>query len=143
MSESNNNPKDSLGFRKLGKGDFAVVIGVIGVIVIVLVMAGVLIWYFRGNQPEKQEVADPAADAAEETAGLTLPPPPPLAVLPPVSFPPDNPYSESKAELGKMLFFDPRFSGDGSISCASCHPTSDGSWTVNSAISFGYPGSTH
>jgi flagellar basal body-associated protein FliL len=96
MSESNNNPKDSSGFRKLGKGDFAIVIGVIGVIVFVLIIAGGLIWYFRSNQPEQQEVAAPAADAAEETAGPTLLPPPPLAVLPAVSFPPDNPYSLSR-----------------------------------------------
>jgi len=146
MSESNNNQKDSSGDRKMGKGDFAVVIGVV---VILLVMAGGLIWYFLSNQPEKQEelvkttAAAPAADAAGETVGPNLLPPPPLAVLPPVSFPPDNPHSEAKAELGKMLFFDPRFSGDGSLSCNSCHPASDGSWSVSSPISIGYPGSTH
>jgi cytochrome c peroxidase len=42
-----------------------------------------------------------------------------------------------------MLFFDTRFSGDGSLSCNSCHPSSDGSWAVSSPISFGYPGSIH
>jgi cytochrome c peroxidase len=34
-------------------------------------------------------------------------------------------------------------SGDGSLSCSSCHPTSDGSWGVASPVSFGYPGTTH
>lgn len=35
--------------------------------------------------------------------------------------PKDNPMSEEKIELGKMLFFDPRLSMDGTISCNSCH----------------------
>lgn len=35
--------------------------------------------------------------------------------------PADNPPSSTKIELGKMLFFDPRFSTDGTISCNSCH----------------------
>ena len=38
-----------------------------------------------------------------------------------IPFPEENPYSERKAELGKMLFFDPRLSGSNLISCASCH----------------------
>lgn len=41
--------------------------------------------------------------------------------VPTVSFPSTNPYSENKALLGKKLFFDPRLSGYGSLSCASCH----------------------
>ena len=35
--------------------------------------------------------------------------------------PADNPQTPAKIELGKMLFFDPRFSMDGTISCNSCH----------------------
>lgn len=35
--------------------------------------------------------------------------------------PDDNPLSAGKIELGKMLYFDPRLSKDGTISCASCH----------------------
>jgi cytochrome c peroxidase len=35
--------------------------------------------------------------------------------------PEDNPQTPAKIELGKMLFFDPRLSMDGSISCNSCH----------------------
>ena len=38
-----------------------------------------------------------------------------------IPFPADNPYTESKAHLGQMLFFDPRLSGSKWISCASCH----------------------
>ncbi|SHL77946.1 cytochrome-c peroxidase [Flavobacterium chilense] len=36
-------------------------------------------------------------------------------------FPEDNPYTEDKAALGKILFFDPRLSKSGQISCANCH----------------------
>lgn len=35
--------------------------------------------------------------------------------------PADNPSTPAKRELGKMLFFDPRLSMDGTVSCNSCH----------------------
>lgn len=35
--------------------------------------------------------------------------------------PKDNPMSKEKIELGKQLFFDPRLSSTGAISCNSCH----------------------
>ena len=35
--------------------------------------------------------------------------------------PEDNVSSPQRVELGKKLFFDPRLSGDGNMSCASCH----------------------
>jgi cytochrome c peroxidase len=36
-------------------------------------------------------------------------------------FPESNLYTEEKATLGKILFFDPRLSKSGQISCANCH----------------------
>jgi cytochrome c peroxidase len=42
-----------------------------------------------------------------------------LAVSPPI--PQDNPQTGDKIELGKQLFFDPRFSSTGTVSCNSCH----------------------
>ena len=33
----------------------------------------------------------------------------------------DNPWSQEKEDLGKLLFFDPRLSGDNKMSCATCH----------------------
>lgn len=65
-----------------------------------------------------------------------------LAPLGDPPHPPDNPISDAKAELGKLLYFDPRMSGDGSTSCHSCHATSTG-WTLRTAISMGSPGSSH
>lgn len=35
--------------------------------------------------------------------------------------PADNPMSEAKFQLGRHLFYDKRLSGDGSLSCGSCH----------------------
>lgn len=36
-------------------------------------------------------------------------------------FPADNPMTTAKIELGKQLFFDPRFSSTGTVSCNTCH----------------------
>ncbi len=38
-----------------------------------------------------------------------------------IPYPPDNPYSAAKAELGRKLFFEPLLSGAGNYSCATCH----------------------
>jgi len=38
-----------------------------------------------------------------------------------IPYPEDNPYSEAKAELGRLLFFDPMLSGAQTRSCANCH----------------------
>ena len=38
-----------------------------------------------------------------------------------VPAPRSNPVTPQKVALGQMLFFDPRLSGSGAISCASCH----------------------
>jgi cytochrome c peroxidase len=41
--------------------------------------------------------------------------------LPPIDVPNDNITSEEGVELGRMLFFDVRLSGDNTQSCGSCH----------------------
>ncbi|MCU0734601.1 MAG: cytochrome-c peroxidase [Methylotetracoccus sp.] len=40
--------------------------------------------------------------------------------------PADNPTTVAKAELGKMLYHDPRLSSTGTVSCASCHNVMSG-----------------
>lgn len=40
---------------------------------------------------------------------------------PDIPFPDEDPYTKAKADLGRMLFFDPILSGSGARSCASCH----------------------
>ena len=49
---------------------------------------------------------------------------------------------QAKAELGKRLFFDRRLSGDGLISCATCHQPNNG-FASKEALSAGYPGNLH
>lgn len=41
--------------------------------------------------------------------------------FPPPPVPADNPMSVEKVELGRRLFHDTRLSGNGTVSCASCH----------------------
>src|SRR5262245_13394556 len=52
----------------------------------------------------------------------------PFPPLPPVPFPAENPFSEPKRVLGKILFWDEQLSSDNTMSCATCHlPRSGGS----------------
>ena len=46
------------------------------------------------------------------------------------------------AELGALLFFETRLSGDSSTSCASCH-SPDAGWSDGAELSRGYPGTLH
>src|SRR5487761_1406805 len=66
------------------------------------------------------------------------PPKPPLG-LPQLPWPEENPYSKEKAELGWLLYFDKRLSGDHTVSCASCHAP-DKAFTDGSAVSIGIKG---
>lgn len=56
-----------------------------------------------------------------------------------VPIPADNPLTEAKIALGKQLYFDPRLSGDDTISCASCHDPKKG-WSNGSAFATGVRG---
>jgi len=53
---------------------------------------------------------DPAAEAFTPPPGF-----------PELRVPDDNPLTPAKVELGRHLFYDPRLSGNGTQSCASCH----------------------
>lgn len=56
--------------------------------------------------------------------------------------PPIEPPKAEQVDLGKYLFFDPRLSGDGGVSCDSCHDPATG-WGDGKALSAGYPGSEY
>ncbi len=56
-----------------------------------------------------------------------------------VPVPADNPITASKVELGKKLYFDPRLSVDGTVSCNSCHNVMAGG-TDNRPVSVGVGG---
>jgi cytochrome c peroxidase len=72
----------------------------------------------------------------------------PLAIEPPLGLQPltpgavvpnSNPITKAKAELGRQLFFDPRLSRDGTVSCATCHNPEKG-WTDLAPVSTGING---
>ncbi len=109
----------------------------------VAILAGLFFFIFRKDDPAVDtDTATPVAETAD-AEHVFADDFPALGALPPAPHPPDNPYSEEKIELGKMLFFDPRISADGSIACNSCHPATDGSWSVSSPIAFGFTGGSH
>jgi cytochrome c peroxidase len=81
---------------------------------------------------------------------LYLPPDPslikdePLSVdapagLPAIVAPMTNPLTKGKVELGKQLYFDPRISLDGTVSCATCH-NPEKAWTDGMPTSIGING---
>jgi len=75
-------------------------------------------------------VSQSAGKNGGETAGL--------GVAGPVPVPKNNPLTKAKIKLGKKLFFDDMLSGDGSMSCASCHDPDQG-WTTHTRYSPAYP----
>lgn len=95
----------------------------------------VLIAGFTGSA-----VAEKASDTKHSLAPLPLHPP----------IPTDNPSGKNvypskmdkKQELGYLLFFDVKLSGDAGIACADCHHPTQG-WGFNDPISRGYPGTVH
>ena len=56
-----------------------------------------------------------------------------------MQIPEDNPLTPEKAELGKLLYFDPRLSKDGTVSCATCHHPAKG-FTDQAPVSTGVGG---
>jgi cytochrome c peroxidase len=44
-----------------------------------------------------------------------------LAAVPPVPVPAENPITEPKRVLGKILFWDEQLSSDGTVACGTCH----------------------
>ena len=59
-----------------------------------------------------------------------------IGTLGEVPFPANNPYSKEKADLGKVLFFDPRLSNSNQISCANCHDP-EFNWGDGRRIAYG------
>ena len=55
-----------------------------------------------------------------------------------MTVPAGNPQTPEKIELGKQLFFDRRLSGDGTMSCSTCHDPEKG-YSDDMAISLSYP----
>jgi len=88
-----------------------------------------------GNKPEPPVTSPPksekAASAARDHGGLQNET---------MNVPADNPVTAEKAALGKQLFFDPRLSKTGKLSCESCHHPENG-WTSGTALTARFDGS--
>lgn len=84
------------------------------------------------QSPEKWPY--PSIDAGVSWKELGLLPPSPLESL--------KDEWKDKIELGKILFFDPRLSGSGKISCASCHQP-ELNWTDGKEKSIGHEGAVN
>ena len=81
------------------------------------------------------QAAPPDSDILYQTPDPSLIQDEPVAVKPPSGFPPletavpaANPLTKGRVELGKQLYFDPRMSKNGTVSCATCHNPEKG-WT--------------
>ena len=61
------------------------------------------------------------------------------STLPPIDIPEENPLTIEGVELGRMLFYEPLLSGDGTQACASCHMQSAG-FTDSARYSTGIDG---
>ena len=55
--------------------------------------------------------------------------------------PPPKAQKPAQTDLGRYLFFDPRLSGDGGISCATCHEPAKG-WGDGQSLSTAIPGAS-
>jgi cytochrome c peroxidase len=73
------------------------------------IVAALLLWYGASESP-----------VSARAVGKTIEIPTPLG-LPPVPIPGDNPPTAETVELGRQLYFDPVLSGDGTVSCSTCH----------------------
>jgi cytochrome c peroxidase len=102
------------------------------------------------EEPHKPPEEDPASPAdylwqhskpeliSDEPMTVTVP-----AGLPPLTpkvvVPACNPITKGKYELGRQLYFDPRVSLDGTVSCATCHNPAKG-WSDAGPTSTGIEG---
>ena len=83
-------------------------------------------------QPSKAELIKDEPLTVTIPAGLQ-------PLTPKIYVPAANPITKGKYELGRQLYFDPRVSLDGTVSCATCHNPAKG-WTDGMAVSIGIAG---
>ncbi|HEV8336194.1 MAG TPA: MbnH family di-heme enzyme [Candidatus Polarisedimenticolia bacterium] len=85
----------------------------------------------RAAEPAERPSAPPAAYAWRLPPGFPVP-----------LVPADNPQTQAKVDLGRLLFYEKSLSGNGSYSCASCH-RQDLAFTDGRARALGSTGETH
>ena len=97
------------------------VLKIIAIIIAVIVALLLLAMVVAAAVPAPR---DPAIDMSNHGAGSSSVEPATSGLLrafPATSEPDDNPTTPQKAELGRMLFFDPVLSENDDIACATCH----------------------
>jgi cytochrome c peroxidase len=93
-----------------------------------LIRSFAMIVMLAGAWPVPALAADPAPTMADLKALYRRPTS--------IPFPPENPYGDAKAKLGRILFFDPIMSGPRTIACSSCHNPGL-SWTDGQTVANG------
>ena len=124
--------------------------GIIAFLVIAVVVGAIFAFATDESAPDPPPtpaaVIPTATQAAAPPASALLSPREIRALgfdaLGPVPVPDDNPMSDVKVELGKLLFFDTRMSNNSALSCASCHQPAQG-WGDGIDLNFGYTGTPH
>ncbi|MCI0528878.1 MAG: cytochrome-c peroxidase [Nitrospira sp.] len=102
------------------------------VLFVSMVSAGLLAIFTKPVESSEPVVHPDAAQKArrvlitQETLDTMTALPGDIVPLPEVTVPKDNPMTPAKVELGKMLFFDPRLSGNDHWACSTCHNPSLG-----------------
>lgn len=87
-----------------------------------LMAGGATLGLVACKQPEPESKKEASAPATQTGQAQTLKGPWASFVLPDKApVPEDNPMTPAKIELGKQLYFDPRLSLTGTVSCNSCH----------------------
>jgi cytochrome c peroxidase len=81
-----------------------------------LVTICVLLSCSRKNDTTTSERVDPPPTPIGAVVEIKAP-----LGLPPLSLPADNPPTADTIALGRRLYYDPKLSVDGTVSCASCH----------------------
>ncbi len=99
---------------------------------VVLCCGLVLVLYGESSKAREAHAAREARSAGAAASGETLKAGDntitlPLGLQADAAYIPDvNPISAKKIELGRKLYFDPRLSKDGKVSCATCHDPDKG-----------------
>ncbi|HLO43134.1 MAG TPA: cytochrome c peroxidase [Leadbetterella sp.] len=93
-----------------------------------LILIG-LVFLFTFGCKKSNEKEQTVEESEDITAALPLE----------IPFPKDNPITKEKAELGKLLFFDPILSGNKDVACATCHHPEFG-FAENLELSIGVNG---